>query len=135
MLPFHQYGVRDPDWSTSSLTFDCIRSYSIKIGRHSRKGDLQSGIFLVLFRVSKTIISFELQDTLVEYQLVIKVDRNLYFPSVERFRDALSKAASLKSDQEVIVVDFSRVTKIDHTSLKVYFTLLIKIHKEIIKKF
>jgi len=50
------------------------------------------------------------------------VESNLYFPSVERFRNALSKATVFKTDDEdnrVMVIDLNRVTEVDHTSLKV----------------
>ena len=73
---------------------------------------------------------------MAEKQLVIKIDRSLYFPSAERFRDALGKATlNLNDENRVIVIDFSQVAEIDHTSLKVYFTLLVKINREIIFKF
>lgn len=54
-------------------------------------------------------------------RIVVKVDRNLYFPSVERLREALS-AHSLDEDDStnyLIIIDLSNVTQIDHTSLKV----------------
>ena len=50
------------------------------------------------------------------------MDSNLYFPSVEKFRNALSKATVFKTDDEdnrVMVIDLNRVTEVDHTSLKV----------------
>ena len=54
--------------------------------------------------------------------IVLRVDRNLYFPSVDRFRNALTKAAySESSPARTIVLDFSLVTQIDYTSLKVVF--------------
>lgn len=69
---------------------------------------------------------------MVEKQLVIKVDRSLYFPSAERFRDVLGKATfKLNDENGVIVIDFSQVAEIDHTSLKVYFTLLVNINRGI----
>ena len=55
-----------------------------------------------------------------ETRVIVKVDRNLYFPSVERFRNALSKASTFKTNADrVIVIDLSRATEVDHTSLKV----------------
>ena len=53
----------------------------------------------------------------MEEHIVFRVDRNLYFPSVERFRQALSKVNS--TDSRMIVIDMSRVTQVDYTSLKV----------------
>lgn len=50
---------------------------------------------------------------------MFKADRNLYFPSVERFRNSLSKVASDDTLKRTIVVDLGRVTQVDHTSLKV----------------
>lgn len=60
-----------------------------------------------------------------EEKVVIKMDRNLYFPSVERFRNALTKAAPVKSSiSRTIILDMSRVTQIDHTSLNVRCRIL-----------
>lgn len=67
------------------------------------------------------MISFILQRGGIE-RVLIKLDRNLYFPSVERLREALS-AHSIDEDSSIdyiILIDLSNVTQIDHTSLKVY---------------
>jgi sodium-independent sulfate anion transporter 11 len=48
------------------------------------------------------------------------MDRNLYFPSVERFRNALTRVSMYNTaPNRTIVIDMTRVTQIDHTSLKV----------------
>ena len=52
-------------------------------------------------------------------KFVLRVDRNLYFPAVDRFRNALTKAAYSESSLRTIVIDFALVTQVDYTSLKV----------------
>lgn len=58
--------------------------------------------------------------------VVLRVDRNLYFPSVDRFRNALTKATYSELSPRTIVLDFSLVTQVDYTSLKVLFAQKFK---------
>lgn len=59
----------------------------------------------------------------MEEQIVFRADRNFYFPSVERLRQAMNKVVSDgnrdSTYSRAIVIDLSRVSEIDHTSLKV----------------
>lgn len=56
--------------------------------------------------------------------VVVKADRNLYFPSVDRFREDLRKASESRGEtQRSILLDFSSVNQVDHTSLKVRFRI------------
>lgn len=57
----------------------------------------------------------------MEERIVLQADRNLYFPAVERFRQALSRVShgGGTDSSRMIVIDMSRVTQVDHTSLKV----------------
>lgn len=51
---------------------------------------------------------------------MIQPDRNLYFPSVDRFREALRSAIeSAEKSNSTILIDLSLLTQIDYTSLKV----------------
>lgn len=55
-------------------------------------------------------------------RIILRADRNLYFPSVERFRQELGKISSESIDDatpKTIIIDMSHVSEIDHTSLKV----------------
>jgi len=49
----------------------------------------------------------------------LQADRNLYFPSVERFRNTLDKASLDETINRIIILDMSRVNQVDYTSLKV----------------
>lgn len=54
--------------------------------------------------------------------IVFRVDRNLYFPSVERLRQALSRVVSSENSDSLprtISIDMGSVTQVDHTTLKV----------------
>lgn len=53
--------------------------------------------------------------------VVIRPDRSLFFPSVERFRLSLSNVINNNDGTapRTITIDMSRVSQIDHTSLKV----------------
>ena len=54
--------------------------------------------------------------------IVVKTDRSLYFPAVERFRRTLTKISGTPegdTSSRTIVLDMSRVSHIDHTSLRV----------------
>lgn len=60
-------------------------------------------------------------------RIILRADRNLYFPSVERFRQALGKISSESIDDatpKTIIIDMSRVSEIDHTSLKMLKAML-----------
>lgn len=57
-----------------------------------------------------------------EERVVLQADRNLYFPSVERFRNALTKVSiDVETKNRVVVLDMGRVNQIDHTTLKVNY--------------
>ena len=60
-----------------------------------------------------------------EERIVLTMDRNLYYPSVERFRNSLTKVSKYNTaPNRTIVIDMIRVTQIDHTSLKVYIIVV-----------
>lgn len=51
--------------------------------------------------------------------IVLQADRDLYFPSVERYRNALTRLTYDLPIDRTIVLDMKRVSKVDYTSLKV----------------
>ncbi|XP_057371356.1 sodium-independent sulfate anion transporter-like isoform X2 [Daphnia carinata] len=60
-----------------------------------------------------------------EERVVLQADRNLYFPSVERFRNALTKVSiDVETKNRVVVLDMGRVNQIDHTTLKMLQSIL-----------
>jgi len=63
-------------------------------------------------------------------KFVLRVDRNLYFPAVDRFRNALTKAAYSESSLRTIVIDFALVTQVDYTSLKMLKSMLSALEKK-----
>lgn len=54
-------------------------------------------------------------------RVIIKVDTNLYFPGVEKFRQAINDAlyGETKYQSPFLLVDLSSVKDIDYTALKV----------------
>ena len=78
--------------------------------------------------ISTTLWNLIVQITIVllkqegnEERIVLTMDRNLYYPSVERFRNSLTKVSKYNTaPNRTIVIDMIRVTQIDHTSLKVH---------------
>ena len=59
-------------------------------------------------------------------KIIVKVDSNLYFPGVERFRSALNKAAVGHRSQHLII-DLSNLKAIDYSSLKVSFKNVVSL--------
>lgn len=94
--------------SKSTLT-----RYKVKRIIISRLGKKKWGCMLI------TIKTIQEAD---EERVVLQADRNLYFPSVERFRNALAKVSiDVETKNRVVVLDMGRVNQIDHTTLKVNY--------------
>lgn len=58
---------------------------------------------------------------MTEERIVLVADRNLYFPGVEKFREALVAATAEESDDRnpCLLIDLAHVKEIDYTALKV----------------
>ena len=73
-----------------------------------------------LFLLPLFLLGF--QDDEGAERIIVRADRSLYFPAVELFRHALSKAveeSNSNQSPQAIVIDMSRVNQVDHSSLKV----------------
>ena len=78
---------------------------------------------LEILRIKTNIlISNQMLTTIQEADedcIILQADRNLYFPSVERFRNSLTKASSDSAVGKTLEIDMKQVTQVDFTSLKV----------------
>lgn len=58
---------------------------------------------------------------MTEERVIVKADCNLYFPGVEKFRQALNEATEVDAEgrSPCLMVDLSSLTEIDYSALKV----------------
>ncbi|EFX77094.1 hypothetical protein DAPPUDRAFT_321675 [Daphnia pulex] len=93
----------------------------------------QVHLLLVVFEASRPKSTFIRYKEADEEYIVLQADRNLYFPSVERFRNTLGKASLDKTINRFIILDMSRVNLVDYTSLKMLKSMLTSWDKKEVK--
>ncbi|XP_046455001.1 sodium-independent sulfate anion transporter-like isoform X2 [Daphnia pulex] len=84
-------------------------------------------LLLLAHEATRTKSSYIRYKQGVGERIILRADRNLYFPTVERFRQALGRIASDNPNESTprsIVIDMSRVSQVDHTSLKMLKAML-----------
>lgn len=118
MLSLCQHGIRHSDrsWSSFALVSLHGQSTASRVDKTTRKLTGNHLFFTIVIHgcVMKG-------NEVTEERVIVKADCNLYFPGVEKFRQALNEATEVDAEgrSPCLMVDLSSLTEIDYSALKV----------------